>query len=216
MINEKDSGGRIYNPADTASNITVDMTGFILKNMAPSAFQNANRISKAFFGEVSKSGKKYEMRDEMLALVGFRSTTFDPKVSLHFKAYEFNQDKRDATSLLTSTFRDPNEVSNGDLINAFERASRARREGFERMIKLVSAARSSGLTDTELMMVLRSNGVTRKDARSLVRGDYEAWAMSDSTLKNTIKKSDLLFGEAKGREFEERWKLIQQLLATES
>ena len=216
MINEKDSGGRIYNPADTASNITVDMTGFMIKNMAPSALQNANRIGKAFFGEVSKSGKKYEMRDEMLALVGFRSTTFDPKVSLHFKAYEFNQDKRDATSLLTSTFRDPNEVSNGDLINAFERASRARREGFERMIKLVSAARSSGLTDTELMMVLRSNGVTRKDARSLVRGDYEAWAMSDSTLKNTIKKSDLLFGEAKGREFEERWKLIQQLLATES
>ena len=216
MINEKDSGGRIYNPADTASNITVDMTGFMIKNMAPSVLQNVNRISKAFFGEVSKSGKKYEMRDEMLALVGFRSTTFDPKVSLHFKAYEFNQDKRDATSLLTSTFRDPNEVSNGDLINAFERASRARREGFERMIKLVSAARSSGLTDTELMMVLRSNGVTRKDARSLVRGDYEAWAMSDSTLKNTIKKSDLLFGEAKGREFEERWKLIQQLLATES
>jgi hypothetical protein len=215
MINEKDSGGRIYNPADTASNITVDMTGFMIKNMAPSALQNANRISKAFFGEVSKSGKKYEMRDEMLALVGFRSTTFDPKVSLHFKAYEFNQDKRDATSLLTSTFRDPNEVSNGDLINAFERASRARREGFERMIKLVSAARSSGLTDTELMMVLRSNGVTRKDARSLVKGDYEAWAMSDSTLKNTIKKSDLLFGEAKGREFEERWKLIQELLSRE-
>ena len=216
MINEKDSGGRIYNPADTPANVLADMTGFMIKQMAPSAIQNGTRIYKALNGEVSKSGKKFELDDEMLALVGFRTTTFDPKVSLHFKAYEFNQDKRDATSLLTSTFRDPNEVSNGDLINAFERASRARREGFERMIKLVSAARSSGLTDTELMMVLRSNGVTRKDARSLVRGDYEAWAMSDSTLKNTIKKSDLLFGEAKGREFEERWKLIQQLLATES
>ena len=204
------------NPADTAKNIGKDMTGFLFKNLAPSVTQNINRTMKAINGEVSKSGKKYDVGDEALAWVGFRTTTFDPKVSLHFKAYEFNQDKRDATSLLTSTFRDPNEVSNGDLINAFERASRARREGFERMIKLVSAAKSSGLTDTQLMMVLRSNGVTKKDARSLVKGDYEAWAMSDSTLKNTIKKSDLLFGEAKGKEFQNRWKLIQQLLERES
>jgi hypothetical protein len=216
MVNEKDSGGRIYNPADTASNITGDMGLFLWNSLAPSVTQNWSRTGKALRGEVSKSGKKYDVGDEALAWVGFRTTTFDPKVSLHFKAYEFNQDKRDATSLLTSTFRDPNEVSNGDLINAFERASRARREGFERMIKLVSAARSSGLTDTQLMMVLRSNGVTKKDARSLVKGDYEAWAMSDSTLKNTIKKSDLLFGEAKGKEFQNRWKLIQQLLERES
>ena len=216
MVNEKDSGGRIYNPADTPTNVLADMTGFMLKQMAPSAFQNANRIGKALNGEVSKSGKKFELDDEMLALVGFRTTTFDPKVSLHFKAYEFNQDKRDATSILTTTFRDPNDVSNGDLINAFERASGARKEGFERMIKLVSAARSSGLTDTQLTMVLRSNGVTRKDARSLVKGDYKAWAMSDSTLKNTVKKSDLLFGKAKGKTFEDRWKLIQELLRREN
>lgn len=215
MVNEKDSGGRIYNPADTATNITADMGGFLFKNLAPSVFQNISRTMKAVNGEVSKSGKKYEVGDEALAWVGFRTTTFDPKVSLHFKAYEFNQDKRDATSILTSTFRDPNDVSNGDLINAFERASGARKEGFERMIKLVSAARSSGLNDTQLMMVLRSNGVTKKDARSLVKGDYEAWAMSDSTLKNTIKKSDLLFGKAKGKEFEDRWKLIQELLSRE-
>jgi hypothetical protein len=65
------------------------------------------------------------------------------------------------------------------------------------------------------MMVLRSNGVTKKDARSLVKGDYKAWAMSDSTLKNTIKKSDLLFGKSKGKEFEDRWKLIQELLSRE-
>lgn len=216
MVNEKDSGGRIYNPADTATNITGDMGVFLWKSLAPSVFQNLSRTMKAVNGEVSKSGKKYEVGDEALAWVGFRTTTFDPKVSLHFKAYEFNQDKRDATSILTSTFRDPNEVSNGDLINAFERASDARKEGFERMMKLVSSAKKSGLTDTELMMVLRSNGVTKKDARSLVKGKYDDWQMSDSTLKNTIKKSDLLFGKAKGQEFEERWKLIQQLLINEN
>ena len=40
MVNEKDSGGRIYNPADTATNITADMGGFLFKNLAPSVFQN--------------------------------------------------------------------------------------------------------------------------------------------------------------------------------
>ena len=109
---------------------------------------------------------------------------------MHFKAYEFNQDKRDATSILTSTFRDPNEVTNADLANSFERASRARKEGFERMIKLVSATKTSGLSDTQLMMVLRSNGVTKKDARSTKQGVRPRLRYSTTLSCSTTQAAD--------------------------
>jgi hypothetical protein len=187
-----------------------------MKGAGPAVIQNVTRTVKAIDGDVSKSGKRYELEDELKAWVGFRVTTFDPKVSLHFKAYEFNEDKRNATSLLTSTFRDPNKLEAGELQNAFDRASSARKEGYERMIKLIGAARKSGLSDTQLMMVLRSNGVTKKDARAMIAGDAATWEMSDSTLKNSIKKSDLLFGEATGKEFQKRWLEIQQLLRGET
>ena len=214
--NEKVSGGRIWNPADTPTNKLSAATEHLTKGAGPAVIQNVTRTVKAINGDVSKSGKRYELEDELKAWVGFRVTTFDPKISLHFKAYEFNEDKRNASSLLTSTFRDPNQLEEGELINAFERASSARKEGYERMIKLVSAARKSGLNNTQLMMVLRSNGVTKKDARALIAGNPATWEMSDSTLKNSVKKSDLLFGESTGKEFQDRWKIIQEMLREEA
>jgi hypothetical protein len=214
--NERVSGGRIWNPSDTPANKLSAATEHLIKGAGPAVIQNVTRTAKAINGAVSKSGKRYELEDELRAWVGFRVTTFDPKISLHFKAYEFNQDKRNATSLLTSTFRDPNELDAGELENAFDRASSARREGYERMIKLVSSAKKAGLSNTQLMVVLRSNGVTLKDAKALIAGNPATWRMSDSTLKNSIKKSDLLFGESTSREFERRWRIIQRLLREES
>jgi hypothetical protein len=135
---------------------------------------------------------------------------------LHFKAYEFSEGKRQSTKLLTSVFRDPNDVSDDDIREAFGRASTARRETFDDMAALVNAAMSSGLNATQAMTILRSNGVTKKDARALIGGGASAWTMSDSTLKNSIAKSDVLFGQQKSQEFKDRWSLIQQLLNEET
>ena len=216
ISNEKSSGGEVYNDADTFINKSIATYMHFERGMGPSVLQNARRIEKAMGGEVSKSGKAYDMGDEMGALVGFRKTTFDPKTALHFKAYEFSEGKRQSTKLLTSVFRDPNDVSDSDIREAFGRASTARKETFNDMAALVNAAMASGLNATQAMAVLRSNGVTKKDARALIDGGASAWTMSDSTLKNSIVKSDILFGQQKSQEFKDRWTLIQQLLKEES
>ena len=216
ISNEKSSGGAVYNDADTFINKSIATYMHFERGMGPSFLQNARRIEKAMGGEVSKSGKAYDMGDEMGALVGFRKTTFDPKTALHFKAYEFSEGKRQSTKLLTSVFRDPNDVSDSDIREAFGRASTARKETFNDMAALVNAAMASGLNATQAMAVLRSNGVTKKDARALIDGGASAWTMSDSTLKNSIVKSDILFGQQKSQEFKDRWTLIQQLLKEES
>ena len=214
--NEKASGGKVYNETDTPENIAVDIGAHLFKGMGPSVAQNVNRTLKALDNEISPSGRRYNIEDESAAWVGFRFSTFDPKASLYFKTYEFNEGKRNATSLLTKTFRDPNEVSDSELRNAFDRASSARKQTFKDMQRIVEAARKSGLSDTKLMTVLRSNGVTIKDARALISGKPSRWTMSDSTLKNSIKKSDLLFDESTGAEFERRWEIIKELLEAEN
>jgi hypothetical protein len=214
--NEKASGSQIYNPADTFANNAVDVYEHYEKGMGPSFLQNARRMEKALSGDVSGSGKAYDVGDELGALVGFRKTTFDPKTALHFKAYEFNEAKRNSTSLLTSSFRDPNGVSDGNLRDAFQRASDARKQAFKDMSKLVSASVSSGISPTQAMVILRSNGVTSKDAKALITGGDSAWTMSDSTLKNSISKSDLLFGKGTSQVFSKRWAMIQKWLAEES
>ena len=216
ISNEKTSGGEVYNEADTFSNKAVDTYMHFERGMGPSVIQNGRRMEKALSGEISRGGKAYDVGDEMAAFIGFRKTTFDPKTALHFKAYEFSEGKRQSTRLLTSVFRDPNDVSDDDIREAFGRASTARRKTFEDMAALVSAAMSSGLNATQAMTILRSNGVTKKDAKALIEGGASAWTMSDSTLKNSISKSDVLFGKQKSKEFVDRWSLIQQLLNEEA
>lgn len=214
--NEKVSGGSVYNESDTPMGQLESIGTHLFFGLGPSLASNINRTVKAIEGDRNAAGRVYKFEDEMAALSGFRVSTFDPKTSLHFRAFDFNQSKRDATRLLTSTFRDVNDVSDSDLVDAFERSSTARREAFEKMQKIVSAARSSGLNRLQIIQILRSNGVTKGDAQALESGDSAQWNMSDSTLKNSVQKADLLFGDATGQEYERRWQIVQQLLAEEN
>lgn len=213
--NEKGSGGSVYNEQDSSSEQLEAIAGHIVKGIFPSVIQNISRGFKAMEGQRNAAGRVYKLEDEMAALTGLRVTTLDPKVSLHFKAYDFNQAKRDATSILTRTFRDINDVSDSELKDSFVRASTARREAFERMAKIVEAARKAGLSKTDIVLILRSNGVSKKDALSLEQGVTGSWSLSDTTLKNSVEKADLLFGEATGQEYERRWSLVQRLMADE-
>lgn len=214
--NEKMSGGSVYNEEDSSLGQLEAISYHLIKGIGPSVLSNIDRTVKAVNGDRNAAGRVYKLEDEMAAFAGFRVSTLDPKVSLHFRAYDFNQSKRDATRILTGTFRDVNDVSDADLIDAFDRSSTARREAFEKMQKIVSAARSSGLNRLQIIQILRSNGVTKADAQALESGDAAQWNMSDSTLKNSVQKADLLFGDATGQEYERRWQIVQQLLAEEN
>jgi len=213
--NKKESGAQIYNESDTLLNRSKDIYMHIERGVAPAVLQNLRRTTSALNGEISKSGRKFSIEDEAMAIVGFRTTLFDPKTALYFKAYEFNEMKRESVSLLTNVLRDPNDVSEGDIRTAFKNSSRARKEAFERMSKLVQAALKAGLTKTQAMMILRANNVTKADAKALVEGGMTAWEMSDSSIKNTVKKSDVLFGDKKTKQFKERFKLVNELLEQE-
>jgi len=213
--NKKESGAQIYNESDTLLNRSKDIYMHIERGVAPAVLQNLRRTTSALNGEITKSGRKFSIEDEAMAIVGFRTTLFDPKTALYFKAYEFNEMKRESVSLLTNVLRDPNDVSEGDIRTAFKNSSRARKEAFEQMSKLVQAALKAGLTKTQAMMILRANNVTKADAKALVEGGMTAWEMSDSSIKNTVKKSDVLFGDKKTKEFRERFKLVNELLEQE-
>jgi hypothetical protein len=214
--NEKMTGGSVFNAEDSALEQTEAITYHLIKGLGPSVLSNIERTVKAVDGDRSASGRVYKLEDEMAALGGLRVSTLDPKVSLHFRAYDFNQSKRDATRILTSVFRDVNDVSDRELRDAFRRASDARREAFERMLKIVSAARDAGLNNLQIVQILRSNGVSKKDSQALASGGVGEWSMSDSTLKNSVTKADLLFGDATGREYERRWQVVQGLLQEEN
>lgn len=210
MNNKKASGGRVFNPNSPAIDQTADIADHIRKALQPGALANAERIIKAASGEVSASGRPYTMKDEMAALVGFRITTFDPKSSIYYKAFEFQDKKRDATSIFNSIARNPNEISDRQLTQAYQNAVETRIEAYEEMMRLIKAAMASGLTRSEAIRTLRNSGVSKADSLALVQGRIPAWKPSSQSMANAVKRADVLFDPKITARLKERQELIRK------
>ena len=71
ILRNQDSAGRqIYNPQDTGANIAAKTTERLWKAFSPRALDVAGRIIKAGAGDVSDSGRAYNLYNERLWLAG--------------------------------------------------------------------------------------------------------------------------------------------------
>lgn len=209
LTNKRETGGRVFNPQDTVPNQTMDIANHLRKAVQPGFMSNFERMADALSGKVSPSGKRYEMSDEMLAFMGFRISTHDPRAALYYKSFEFRDMKKDATSIMTAVARDPNAVSEGELLSAYERAMVVRSRAYIEMERLVAAARASGMDDMKLRQVLSQSGISRQDVNSLIRGEVPAYKPSKGYLKQAVNKARLLFPQ-RAPEIEARRKLLTE------
>jgi len=207
-MNQKDSGGRVYNPADTGGQQSYDIGNHIWRQLRPGAAMNAERMWLAATGEKSKSGRQYTVGDESAALVGFRITTLDPKISLFYRSYEFNDKIRNASSILNAVARNPNKVSESEMMGAFERASEVRSEAFVDMIGLASAARKNGLNDLQMIKLLRGAGISKKNSAAIVRGNVPRWRPTNAFMRSAIKRAEVIFDAETTEEFKKRRNLV--------
>jgi hypothetical protein len=161
-------------------------------------------------GHTSVSGKKYTVKDELMSLGGWRATTLDPKVSLTYKVFEFKDRLAEATSVLNKTLNDPNELPDDKLIASYERALKMRERAFNDMSVLVEAARSSGLTGSQVKKVLKSSGVSRTDILHLLRGKIPKWAPGRAAARKSKKRAKLLHGIEQAKVISKRYRFIRR------
>lgn len=211
IANKKQSGGRIFNPADDPMSQTQDILNHIRKAAQPGVASNVERTYKALNGQVSPSGRKYNLGDEAAAFAGFRVSTYDPKASLYYKSFEFQDQKRDATSILTTVARDPNAVSDDQVRGAYLRSLKVREQAYKEMGRLVQAARASGLSNRQIASALRNSGISQVDTFALIRGVTPPWRPSRTILRGAIRKAGVLFDPQTRDEFARRQQLIQGL-----
>ncbi|MBL3825176.1 MULTISPECIES: hypothetical protein [unclassified Marinobacter] len=210
LSNQKESGGRVFNPHAPVTDQAVDIANHMRKALQPGIAANLERIVKASRGEISASGRPYSLKDEGAALVGFRITTFDPKASIYYKAFEFQDKKRDATSILSSVAKNPNEISDSVLRDAYITAEKTRTEAYEDMIQLIKAGMNAGLTRLQIAASLRNSGVSKSDTSALVRGIVPPWKPSSQMMRGAINKAQVLFDDETAQEFNRRRGVIQE------
>src|SRR5690606_28838297 len=142
------------------------------KILTPKVANNAERLKKAYTGEMGEFGQEYDPKFETIAnIVGMRQQTTDIHQGLGRKATDYSKDNRLARQILTSTLHNKGNVSNEQLAEAYNRSLEAQRRLHEQMVKYVKDARTLGLTDQQIAVALITNGgLTRDQARS-VMGD---------------------------------------------
>lgn len=168
--NQKDTGGRIYNPQDDFADQIADRVEYLWrKALEPGAISSARKIGK-------------DPLPESIALItGQRRIDPAPRKNLPFKARDFARGSRDASALLSEAVRESAE-DGASLAAAYERANGAHRRLFDELRKDVQAAEALGLDRREVYNILNSNGVSRRNLDQVLLGVYEPYQPSREVL----------------------------------
>ena len=208
ISNKKQSGGQVYKENDTAIRKSADIAGHLALGLAPGAVNNAWRIGMAA-GDVKRStGKPYNLSDEMLALAGFRSSTFDPKVGLYYRTFDFNSAIAEARKELSGVLRDPNKVSDDEISAAKARAKTKQEQAFKQMARLIKAAQTGGANRRQVVQILLLAGISKRNIGFLLREQVPPVNLSDRSFESAVKRAQLIMDNESAREVRSRFNRI--------
>lgn len=206
------SGTEVYNENDTIPHQIGQIADHLRKGLQPGFVSNLERTYKAMEGEISPSGQQYDMRDEMFAWIGHRVTTLDPKTALLYRAYEFSEQKSDASMMINRKITDPNDVSDRELEKAFELSEKIRVGAYEDMFKLVEAVEKSGLTRSQIIETLQAARLSKADAIALANRKVPQYRINKQTRTNAIRNARRSRGQDHAAEVLERYSIVGELV----
>ncbi len=208
VSNKKDSGGRVYKENDGPLGQAVDIADHLRKALQPGVIGNVERMTKAAQGVKREgSGQPFSMEDELVALVGWRASTMDPKTALYYRSFEFNDAITEARQEVTKTLRSVNAVSPDEILDARQRATEKQGEAFSEMGRLVQAARNAGMTNAQIMQVLRLSSVSTANIGALIRGDApKQIQIGPQTVRNAVNQARTMQGDEFAREVSDRYR----------
>lgn len=213
LANKKASGGQVYQESAGAVDQTTAIADHLRKALQPGFVSNAERLLLAGQGARREgSGQPYDMRDEVVSLLGWRASTLDTQTALYYRSFEFTDGLRDASKVLSRTLRSSNKVSDGDIRSARETAQTQYDQAFKEMGRLVNSARAAGMSNQQIAQTLKLSGVSQVNVMALLAGRVPP--MNAATLQGQVKavqQARLMQGSEHAQEIARRFALARQL-----
>lgn len=213
LANKKASGGQVYQESAGAVDQTTAIADHLRKALQPGFVSNAERLLLAGQGSRREgSGQPYDMRDEVVSLLGWRASTLDTQTALYYRSFEFTDGLRDASKVLSRTLRSSNKVSDGDIRSARETAQTQYDQAFKEMGRLVNSARAAGMSNQQIAQTLKLSGVSQVNVMALLAGRVPP--MNAATLQGQVKavqQARLMQGSEHAQEIARRFAVARQL-----
>src|SRR4029077_8627164 len=199
IYNNKDSssgyaGARIWNPQDSFENKAIAVADRIRKRVQPGIVDWEERVGKAVKGEVSPGGKKYELRTEIPAGIGFRTTAYDLQQGLGQLTSTFGNNLRDADNVFNSKFNTKGTVDPGVIEAAYKQANESRFQLFQKMradyLGHVHMGLSPGQALVRMKMgygdIIRKTGIKQSELMDILTNTYQPYQPSTTAIKAAI------------------------------
>jgi hypothetical protein len=171
--NTKRSGGNVFNEQDEWVDRHMAKLEHLYGAFEPGGVTSARRITKAAKGEVSHTGRSYDLDNEVLALgTGFRVQEVDVQEGLRYRARDYLRNRQGAAQLLNEVVTRRGTVTDREIEEAFASSHRARTELFEALHKDALGARMLGVSDEDIKKTLRTAGLSRADVQAVIEGNY--------------------------------------------
>ena len=167
------------------------------RSLAPGIALSALRYGKALDGDVSFSGKQFKVKDEQMALAGFRKGTINLEAAASRQASVLSQQLKNSHKILNEDIWDQSARTEDELKKSFNKMIKARNRNMQGAIKLIDGFRSMGLTDKQILNRMEGQGVSKKILRDLVKGRIPEYEMSNALGEKPLEKAITAAGSNK-------------------
>ena len=165
-------------------------------------FLREEKIQEAITGDVSRGGVPRNLTDEALALFsGIRIINVDVPRTMQYKITEYNKNKR----LVTSTeklFSLQDYLTRGPavLLDEFRDIQDENYRVNRNFYNVLKDAETVGMSERDLRKLLNQRGISRKNARSLLKGKNIPYTGYKERMKKRVKEAEKLAkDEGRGR-----------------
>lgn len=211
LANKKPTGGAVFNPDAGSVDQLQDITNHMRKALQPGFVSNGERLWLAFKeARREGSGQPYDMRDELVSLLGWRASTLDTQTGLYYRSFDFTDGLANAKKTLTRTLRSSNKVSEGDIREAKQAADAQYQKAFTEMGRLVSAAGAAGMSRSEIVQTLKLSGVAQRNIAALVNGRVPPMDIGLQAQTKAVRQAVVMRDREHGAEIARRFRLARE------
>ncbi len=186
--NRDDRGLPVFNPQAPFLDQANDKVGHLWNVFEPGFVTQARRIVKGANGEVSPTGRAYNVDDEARAvLTGARSQSMDVVQSLLFHTKRFAAETQGAEQIYTQVKNNRGTVKPGELATAKAKMEEARTALYTGASEDVRAALQLGASQGEVVQALLAGGLSKTDASLVLSGRYLPYVDRGPTKERTLQ-----------------------------
>ena len=184
--NQDQYGNQVYNPEQDGAKIAGDCMSRFAWNLTPGTIERAwKRWRFAAQGKaIPSSGEIPELTDELFSeATGIKKKNVDYNQSLFYAGLNNKERLSNASSIFNRVAGSKGEVTSEEMISAYEEANESRYRIFRDIYRQASAARLSGMSNSQIAKAYAPSKMSKADIGSILTGTYRPFVPSSSIRK---------------------------------